>query len=350
MKTVHRTSAAVAASEPLLARLSALAAPVLSGPGLPALFIATYGLAYALRCPLLKWYPIPHMTFQNILPHPFLAAASLVATALVLVLLCWRMWGLAQTLPRQSTLPLILAGWLGASACAVLTFPGQSTDMGDYIFRAHMLAHLGRNPLTTPPSDVVAWKQFLYLSWYYEPDSYGPLWQEFSAGLHALAGEDLLTNFLAYKLLAVAATGLSGWLICAILARRAPGYAAAGLALWLWNPVVLNERAMHGHNDFAMVPLMLGGIALLLRGDETGGAGRRSTVLRATCLDVAGLLLLTAAGLIKANIWILLPAAAAWLAWRRGLIRAAIAAGAALLCGALWSGWPTGRSADGNSR
>jgi hypothetical protein len=78
--------------------------------------------------------------------------------------------------------------------------------MGDYIFRAHMLVHLGRNPLTTPPSAVIAWKEFKYVSWYYEPDFYGPLWQWLSGVVHSLAGENLLANFLAYKLLAATAS------------------------------------------------------------------------------------------------------------------------------------------------
>lgn len=303
-----------------------------SGAGLPLVFVAVYALAYLARYPLLKWYAIPQTTFYSIESDQILTAISLVIAGLVLVMLCWRMWSLALTLPRRVSLLMILAGWLGASACAIFTFPGQSTDLGDYIFRAHMLVHLDRNPLTTPPSDLIAWKQFPYLSWLYEPDFYGPLWHWLSAAMHRLAGENLLANFLADKLLATISIGLSGWLIYAILARLAPRYAAAGLALWLWNPLVLNEGAMHGHNDLEMIVLVLGGMALLLL--NRGEGGSRSDRLRAALIDVAGILLLVAAGLIKANIWILLPVAGLWLLRSRGLWRGLVRVAMGLLAGA----------------
>ncbi len=339
--------------------LGALVSCAWSGPGLPALFVAVYAIAYLVRFPLLTWYNVPHTTFASLTSHHPLAAISLVLAGLASVALCWRMWRLAQTLPRRAAILLIVGGWLGACACAILTFPGQSTDMGDYTFSAHMLVHLGRNPLTTAPSEVIAWKEFPYLSWYWEPDSYGPLWQGLSGTMHILAGEDLLANFLAYKLLAAAAVGASGWLIYAILARMAPGYAAAGVALWLWNPVVLNEGMIHGHNDFVLIPLVLGGIALLLRGaapnddDASTLSGARragstaqddpklalcavegAAIFRATCTDVTGILLLVMAGLVKANIWILLPVAALWLVRKRGLLWGATTVASGLLTGA----------------
>ncbi|MGE5602982.1 MAG: hypothetical protein ACM30E_08020 [Nitrososphaerales archaeon] len=310
---------AVVAGEVLFAGLRAWSDRVLSGPGLAALFIAIYALAYLARFPLPKWYAVPQVTFYSIQPYRFLVALSLTAAAVALVALGWRMWSLAQTLPRRAVIPLILAGWLGASLCAIFTYPGQSTDIGDYIFRGHMLAHLGRNPLTTPPSALIAWKQFSYLSWYWEPDFYGPLWQWLSVAMHRLAGENILANFLAYKLLATAAIGLCGWLIYATLARLAPGYAAAGLALWLWNPLVINAGSLDGHNDFALIALVLAGMALLLRNRWDVKPRTGSARLAAACIDVAGILLLVAAGLVKATGWVVLPVAAVWLLRSRGV-------------------------------
>ena len=308
-----------------------------SGAGLPMLFVAVYAAAYLAPFPLRTWYNVPHTTIASITRYRPAAALGLMLAGLFSVLLCWRMWRLALTLPRRTALPLIMAGWLGACACAIFTFPGFSTDLGDYIFRAHMFVHLGYNPFTTAPSQIIAWKEFPYLSWYWEPDSYGPLWQWLSGAVHMLAGEDLLANFLAYKLLGAGAIAISGALIYAILTRQAPRYAAAGLAAWLWNPVVINEGIIHGHNDLVMLPLVLGGIALLLRGKAEGAAETQPRLLRDVGADVAGLLCLIAAGLIKANIWILLPVAAAGLVRQRGFLggagRSALGAlvGAALI-------------------
>lgn len=302
--------------------------------GLPALFVAVYAAAYFAPFPLRTWYNIPHTTIASITGYRPAAALGLALAGLLSVWLCWQMWRLALTLPRRTALLLILAGWLGASACAIFTFPGFSTDLGDYIFRAHMFVHLGHNPFTTAPSQIIAWKEFPYLSWYWEPDFYGPLWQWLSGAVHALAGEDLLANYLAYKLLAAGAIAISGALIYAILMRRAPRYAAAGLTVWLWNPVVINEGIIHGHNDLVMLPLVLSGIALLLH----GAAETSPRLLHGVGADVAGVLCLIAAGLIKANIWILLPVAAAWLVHRRGLLGGAgrVALGALAGAGLIW--------------
>jgi hypothetical protein len=293
----------------------------LSGPALPAAFVALYALTYTVQFPLLRWHDAHHTTFASITRHRSLAAIGLLLAGVALLALCGWMVRLARILPIRTALPLLAAGWLGASLCALFTFPGQSTDMGDYMFRAHMLVHLGYNPLTTPPSQVIAYRDFSFLSWYWEPDFYGPLWQWLSAGAHALAGEDLLTNYLSYKGLAIAATGVSGLLIYAILARAAPAYRMAGPALWLWNPLTLNEGTLHGHNDLVAVPIVLTGLWLVNRGR-----------------GVAGLVVLAAAGLVKANLWIFLPVAALWLLRQHGLRRGAaeIAAGALIGAALAW--------------
>jgi hypothetical protein len=291
----------------VFARADALVVRAFSGPALPATFVTLYALTYAVQFPLLRWHDVENTSFASITGYRPLAAVALVLTGIALLALCWQMVRVAGILPVRSALPLLLAGWLGASLCALFTFPGQSTDMGDYILRAHMLLHLGRNPLTTPPSQLMSFRDFPYHAWYSEPDYYGPLWHWLSAGAHALAGEDLLANFLAYKGLAIAATGISGLLIYAILARVAPAYRLAGPALWLWNPVTLNEGALHGHNDLVAVPIVLAGLLLVSRGR-----------------GVAGLVVLAAAGLVKANLWIFLPVAAVWVLRQHGLRRGAI--------------------------
>lgn len=66
------------------------------------------------------------------------------------------------------------------------SFPGQSIDMADYSFRAHRLVHLGKNPLTAPPSAVIPFDSCPYLSWYRVVDPYGPVWHWLAGGLHAL--------------------------------------------------------------------------------------------------------------------------------------------------------------------
>ncbi len=212
---------------------------------------------------------------------------------LALVALNAQLWRIARRQPGRTLRRWMFAGWLAAALCALLTFPGQSTDMGDYIFHAHMLMHLHANPLTTPPSAVIAWSAFPYLGWYKDVDAYGPLWHLLAGLAHTAVGENLFLNFLAFKLIGLVSIGVSAWFIQAILQRVAPAYVDAGLALWLWNPLVLNEGVINGHNDLVLWAVMLAGIWLLVR--------QRA---------LPGLLVLVAAGLIKINAWVALPVAA----------------------------------------
>jgi len=283
-----------------------------TGPRLSFVFVLLYAGIFPVFFPLLTWYANPHTSFASITGRNYFAAIGLALVSIVLILLNRQMWTVAQNRAARSVAITILAGWLGASACLLLTYPGQSTDIADYSFRAHMLVHLGKNPLTTPPSAVIPFDSYPYLSWYRVVDPYGPVWHWLAGGLHALVGDDVLANFLAFKFLAIIATGASGVFIYAILRQIASSYAVAGLALWLWNPLVLNEGALNGHNDLVMVAIMLAGLWLML--------GRHATV---------GVVTLVVAGLVKVSAWILLPVVFVWLlrqrGWRHGLAVIALA-------------------------
>jgi len=56
------------------------------------------------------------------------------------------------------------------------------------------------------------------------------------------------------------------------------------------NPLVLNEGALHGHNDLVLVTIVLAGLWLVLQGRAT-----------------FGVIVLLMAGLVKTNAWILAP-------------------------------------------
>ncbi|HTP11066.1 MAG TPA: hypothetical protein VMP08_22585, partial [Anaerolineae bacterium] len=144
-----------------------------------------------------------------------------------------------------------------------------------------------------------------------------PLWYGLAGLAHLLAGEAILWNYLAFKLIGLISIGVSAWFIQSILKRVAPAYVEASLALWLWNPLVLNEGIINGHNDLVMWAVILAGVWLLTR--------QRA---------LPGLLVLVAAGLIKITAWVVLPVVAIWLIRQRGWIKALRAGIPALLIGA----------------
>jgi len=302
-------------------RLTPIAEWLLAGPGLPILFALVYAIAFLIPFPLLTCYNDHNAAFSDITRQNKFAAIGMAAADLALVVLYWQMWRVARSRPGTGIIYLILVGWLTVSVILLFTYPGQSSDLGDYTFRAHMLVHLGKNPMVVAPSDIVAKADFPYIGWFWEVDAYGPLWSGLAVVAHVLAGESFLANILAFKILGTIFIGISGGLIYSLLRRIAPHRAEEGLVLWLWNPVVLNEGVLHGHNDLVMVALTLAGLWLLLRGRDTWG-----------------LVMLIASGLVKANAWILLPAAIVWVwrtrGWRGTLRPMALASliGTALIC------------------
>ena len=275
--------------------------------GLPTLFAGLYALAFLLPFPVLKWYGAPRfVTFVNMTEGGyFLIAVTLTVASLVLVLLADTLREMTRVYSRRVSLSMIVGGWLAASAVLLFVYPGQSSDVFDYILRAHMLGHLKVNPLAVAPLDVQPADVFPYASWQHVVDFYGPLWHAVSTVAHLIAGESILANILAYKIVGMLSMGIAGVLIYGALRQTAPEHAEAGLALWLWNPLVLNEAVMNAHNEVLTVIPIVAGMWLLLR--------KR---------PVAGVVMLITAGLVKATAWLLVPAALVWLLRQYGFKRA----------------------------
>lgn len=187
-------------------------------------------------------------------------------------------------------------------ALFALMYPVNAIDLFIYAVRSRIFTAHGVNPQTVPP---VAFPDdplmtFASAEWADDVSPYGPLWTLAAAPVTALAGDDLGRALVGYKLLAVAAILVGGWLAAAVAATADPARAPTATLAWLWNPLVLWEGAGNGHNDVLLaVPLLLAMLAWARRRD--------------------GLVLpsLAAASALKYVALPLLPLAVA-AAWRRG--------------------------------
>src|SRR5207249_8242954 len=94
------------------------------------------------------------------------------------------------------------------------------------------------------------------------PSWYGPLWTLVSAALALVGRERIGLTVLLFRGLEIGSALLSGLLIWDCLRRTAPRRATQGVAFFLWNPLVVLESGMSGHNDAFMVALLLLGIWL----------------------------------------------------------------------------------------
>jgi hypothetical protein len=285
-----------------------------------------------------KW-PAIFYPLQAMLPQEWLAAsrtssigllnagiylgllAFLFAIYLRAVRYSYKLYSYATTLHISNTLKAVFA--ITAVILALLFFaPGTlSTDLFSYVWYGRILSVYGDNPLASYPaqyawSDQAGWLQWVY--WQYTPSMYGPLWVWLAGGIAMVAQAidgDIVTHLLGHKLLASLAHLLNVWLIWKVAGPvvsrfwkgpqniprvdRAWWQNAARLAITLtyaWNPLLIIEFGVSGHNDVLVVTGMLVAIWLHL-------AGRwRIAVL---ALTLAALVKITTLLLLPGYLWLL---------------------------------------------
>lgn len=239
----------------------------------------------------------------------------------------------------QGRFAIIALTWLVCSGLLMAAAPaGESHDVFDYLFRGRMMTELGANPLAEIPDAFPRAPFYRYVGWRSHVDTYGPAWELASRAttlgvrraLRAAGrwqdrnvicpgspgGCGVLTGSITgYRLLAVGLTGLTGWLVAAMVQRNRPALAPAALAAWLWSPVLLVSAGVGAHNDALMLFFLTLMLWLLQR-------KRWLLALLALALAVH----------VKVIALVAAPAAGLWLVrrcgWRRAL--ALGAAGAAL--------------------
>jgi hypothetical protein len=216
-------------------------------------FALPYNLfAYAARSPL----SLGEITERG-RPH---AAVFLLAFAALfgLYVLAYRACRLQ---PRGWLVPLVFVCGLALGLVMTLTYPIGAGDVIDYVTHGEELAFHGENPLVVPPAEIPGAVFARYSAYRYVSPNYGPVWMWISALVVGVVGRSSLAfNLLGFKLVAVAAHALTSLLVYAVLRRRAPSFALAGLLFFAWNPLLIYEFAANGHNDAVMVAFAVLGI------------------------------------------------------------------------------------------
>jgi alpha-1,6-mannosyltransferase len=156
--------------------------------------------------------------------------------------------------------PILLSG-LAFALVLSLTYPVGAGDVVDYVSHGEELAYHGANPLVVPPAAIDGSVFAPFSAFRQVPSNYGPVWTWISALVVGTIGrESLAYNLLGFKAVAIASYLIQALLIYAILRRRNPARATAGVLFFAWNPLVLYEFAANGHNDAAMMAFALLGI------------------------------------------------------------------------------------------
>lgn len=228
-------------------------------------FVQPYGLNDLVGKPLLSLYKLSA-------EDPG-ARQRLIVGYLVLGGLYWLGWraalrssGLTQRQQRNAWL-LVLGGATASAALLLFVYPFGAADVFDNIMHGRILGIYGANPFQDVAAQFRSDPFYYYTAWRQTPSAYGPAWEALAGGVAALlqwavpppgatgsrATVAVAANVVAFKAVGGAFLAASTIVVAAILRRRAPERALAGVVLLAWNPVILVETLGHGHNDIAMI-------------------------------------------------------------------------------------------------
>jgi hypothetical protein len=249
--------------QPPRLRIQNLTALLLLG-ALAGLSLTLYVWAFVLPYNLLDWYQQPRLTLRYFTKTDPSAQWWLVWAFLVQGGLYWLGWRLALQLRGRVAWLIVLTGAAAFSVTLLFFYPLDAGDIFDNIMHGRILGIYEANPFQDAPK-MFSNDPFLpYTVWKRTPSAYGPIWEAWAGGVARLAGDGILANIMAFKLLGAGFLLLGLGLVYVILRRLAPERALAGVALLAWNPVVLYETIGNGHNDIAMAIWILAAVWAVL--------------------------------------------------------------------------------------
>jgi len=210
---------------------------------------------------ILDYINTPFLDLAVISGRQLSAALAFLGTFLALFLL----YALALRTCRNTrtglAATLVLLWGVVFSVPLFLTYPISANDIFGYAAHGEIITRFDANPLAFPASEFPNARLAFYSGFREQVSNYGPLWTRVEAGVvSTFYAGSVLWPVLGFKLVALGAYLLTAVLVYGILRRRAPEQAVNGLLFFAWNPLVLFEVAVNGHNDALMAALVLAGV------------------------------------------------------------------------------------------
>ncbi|MGI8616132.1 MAG: glycosyltransferase 87 family protein [Actinomycetota bacterium] len=221
-----------------------------------------------------------------------LGVAAGMAGFLVLLRAAWR---------GEITMRLALALSVAFHLAIVLLPLLISRDVYSYVAHGQIVSIHHANPYVQTPADFpsLLTRELVGPKWVDTPSVYGPLFSHLSGVVTRVSARlDVLVD--TFRLIAIAASLATTFVIAAVARRVRPSRAAFAVAAFGLNPVVLFQSAGSGHNDL-LVALAIAISAWLVVRDRT--------------IWAAGVL--TCGALIKATLFLPLLLLVVWVVWRR---------------------------------
>lgn len=210
---------------------------------LAALIFLSFYLIEPLRA---RWHDTARIVPQFEIFFAFTVIALLLLS--LLYILAYRRFDREQPGFRRVALFAVLfnliAPWL---------WPVASLDIFNYTNYARVASYARANPYVEVFSDFPAdpLYQAVKTDWSSKPSPYGPLFTLISAGLSHLAGDSLFLHFFFFKLLAIVLNLANFFLIFYFFRDIKAAF------LYGWNPLLLFEFGVNGHNDVLTIFFMI---------------------------------------------------------------------------------------------
>ncbi|MGH2507732.1 MAG: hypothetical protein ACRDHZ_10085 [Ktedonobacteraceae bacterium] len=212
-------------------------------------------------------------------PVNALASTACVEFFLLLgfVMLCYgcAAWLVTRQTPVHHHSMLRCLIWLGALLAGgiyVFTPSMLSHDILVYVGYGRVLAIYHANPYFIPiaafPHDPFTKVNF----WAKIVSIYGPIWIAVCGIFGQFISPTLTSYTRAFRLFALTIHLLNPWLVRCTLQQmgRTPRTVTLGMLLYVWNPLMLLESSLGGHNDILMISFVLLGVLLMVQAEQRG--------------------------------------------------------------------------------
>ncbi len=219
-----------------------------------------------------RWLPVD----LGAASQPASASIELFAL-LVLTFLCYALGALLVgcQIEKSGLFAIRRCIWLGtvlAGAIYIVTPAMLSHDITVYAGYSRLLATYHANPYFVPMSTFPRDPITPVDQWATSVSAYGPVWM-LVCGVWGWLVKPTPTNYvIVFRLFALAAHLLNTWLIGRALQTmgRSRRTCTVGMLLYAWNPLVLLESSLGGHNDIFMLTFILLGVLLAARAERKG--------------------------------------------------------------------------------
>ncbi len=196
-------------------------------------------------------------TFQHIgyFQRPLAASLYIILLVLFFILYGVSLWAVAKKKMRMQTL-----WWSVGIMVAILVFsyPAFSYDMFNYMFTAKTVLFYHKNPYTVVPlqfAGVEPWLSFMH--WTHLPSAYTLLWILLTLPAYVLGFGYFLVIMWNIKVLVALFYILTIYYIGKSLSKVEPERAIFGMAIFAFNPLIIFETLVSGHNDVVMMGIVI---------------------------------------------------------------------------------------------